>query len=254
MHMLGRRDFLNALATLTASVSLGVRNRGPALTFYIIDDGESTAGDIRRGAELAVEEARHAATMFGGRVSSHVRSGFQQDSTDTGISIVIDGAAHPAHRAAVMIAAGNAGAIYINVRDHDASLRAACRRHVFHVSPADTSPIWHPALTRFGADTLNKRFRARFGVPMQSAAWAGWFAVKCAWESALRSRATSVQSLVEYLEQPSTRFDGHKGAPLYFDPIHQLIQPLYEVSAEGGPPREAGTDSGRAAATCRWQS
>jgi hypothetical protein len=56
---------------------------------------------------------------------------------------------------------------------------------------------------------------------MDGAAWAGWFAVKVAWESFLRSKP------VESIE-----FDGHKGAPLTFRSWdHQLRQPLYAVKS-----------------------
>jgi hypothetical protein len=65
---------------------------------------------------------------------------------------------------------------------------------------------------------------------MDGRAWAGWAAVKIGSEAALRARSTAVERILAYLEQPTSRFDGHKGWQLGFRPAdHQLRQPLYIV-------------------------
>ena len=119
------------------------------------------------------------------------------------------------------------------------------RSHAFHVSstpvdrreilarwkageaspPAEAEVVdWHPSLYKFGATQLNQRYRERFGSPMDGAAWASWFAVKAAAETALRKA----------LERIGTSgFDGHKGVRLRFRPEdHVLRQPLYVVAGE----------------------
>ena len=103
------------------------------------------------------------------------------------------------------------------------------------VSPAPESTVadlrvlaWHPDLAASGAAQLNRRFRERFGRPMHQEAWAGWFAIKAVAELALRGTATGdpAHRLL------ALRFDGHKGAPLRFDPAdYHLIQPLYVADA-----------------------
>ncbi len=95
--------------------------------------------------------------------------------------------------------------------------------------------FWHPSLERFGAAQLSDRFRAQYGDPMTSDAWAGWMAVKILWESSLRADTTA-----EGLRSAIARsgFDGHKGRALRFWPDNILRQPLMIVKpvAAGGAP------------------
>jgi ABC transporter substrate binding protein (PQQ-dependent alcohol dehydrogenase system) len=118
---------------------------------------------------------------------------------------------------------------------------------MFHVAPSDamrrdavaaahvdgnaTVVAWQPTLVRFGADTLNRRFKARFGHPMTADAWTAWLATKILWESALRVNAGDPKMLIEYLSRETTQFDGHKGVPLSFRAWdRQLRQPLFVVN------------------------
>lgn len=95
-----------------------------------------------------------------------------------------------------------------------------------------TVELWHASLERFGAGQLNDRFRARFRKPMDSAAWAGWFAVKVVWEASQRARVVAGDAIASFLERDTTAFDGHKGVPLSFRRWdHQLRQPLYVVDS-----------------------
>src|SRR5438270_2271553 len=128
-------------------------------------------------------------------------------------------------------------------------LRAACRRHTFHVEAsdsmyaaalrlaggrADSALLWIGTLERYGASQINGRYRNKYRMPMDAGAWAGWVAIKIAAEAALRAHSTHAAALVSYLEARSTSFDGHKGWPLTFRPgDHQLRQPLYVVVGAG---------------------
>ena len=90
--------------------------------------------------------------------------------------------------------------------------------------------LWHDSLDRFGAGQLNARFRDRFTNGMDSDAWAAWFAVKVASETALRAQTADPAALLAALERSAARFDGHKGRPLTFRAWdHQLRQPLYLI-------------------------
>ena len=91
--------------------------------------------------------------------------------------------------------------------------------------------LWAPTLERYGASQINNRFRAKYRMPMDGGAWAGWVAVKLAFEAALRAGSANPRLILSYLENPSTSFDGHKGWPLSFrSSDHQLRQPLYIAS------------------------
>jgi ABC transporter substrate binding protein (PQQ-dependent alcohol dehydrogenase system) len=111
-----------------------------------------------------------------------------------------------------------------------------------HAAPSVDSSArcvaWDASLTRFGADTLNQRFEARYRQPMTDDAWTGWLAVKMLWEAALRARTSEPDVVGAVLTRESTRFDGHKGRALSFRSWdHQLRQPVYVLIGGSGGPR-----------------
>jgi hypothetical protein len=87
---------------------------------------------------------------------------------------------------------------------------------------------WHPSLERFGAAQLNDRYRRRSGAGMPSAVWVGWLAAKVAGEAALRAR--DPERVLAILRSPEQRYDGHKGAPLYFDRQGRLVQRAFRLA------------------------
>jgi ABC-type branched-subunit amino acid transport system substrate-binding protein len=103
------------------------------------------------------------------------------------------------------------------------------------VIPVHAPALWHPALVRFGATQLSERHERRFGTPMDSPAWAGWFAVKVLWEVVLREGGEERGDLpAGRLADPAKRFDGHKGVGLGFRADGLLRQPLYLVRTDPG--------------------
>ena len=160
---------------------------------------------------MAVEEAQRAAQLFGGTVGI---------GAGPGLRVVVGG-----------VPRGTIDAVHMNVLDLRPEDRV-CRREVFHVASGSWGVTWLPTLTRFGADSLNRRYRERYATAMSAAAWCSWFAVKCSWEAALKSKATGTAGLIAYLESPAARFDGHKGVALHFDGAHQLRQPMYDEKGE----------------------
>ena len=197
-----RRDFLLLLATAAVARPWSAP---PDVLLTFTGDG----GDALRGAEMSADEVKRAAEMFGGQVTFSAEP--------------------PVHLPArLRVVIGASGPVYMNIMAVDPS----CRRDTFDVAAPEGTFAWSPSLKRFGADTLNKRYRDRYNASMSSAAWCGWFAVKCAWEAALRSRAADGGTLIAYLERPTARFDGHKGSPLHFDASHRLVQPLYDGAGE----------------------
>jgi len=136
---------------------------------------------------------------------------------------------------------------FFDVGCAEALRKAPCRRNVFHITPhasmrRDAQAMaksqgrvsaWEPTLVRFGADTLNRRFRERFGTPMTEEAWTAWIATKIIWESALKLQSASPTTLMAHLTTPTAQFDGHKGLPLSFRTWdQQLRQPLYVVDGK----------------------
>jgi len=193
---------------------------------------------------MGVDEAKRAAELFGGAVEQiPLQIG---DLGRAQLSAVI-GDDNGETCAALARAAARHRILFMNVGCADDALRVrACETFTFHVAPSEamfrdalaqsgrrdraSATAWDGLLTRFGADSLNQRFRAAFGQSMTSEAWTAWFAVKVLWESSLRAKSSSAIALRNYLERDSTQFDGQKGAPLSFRTWdHQLRQPLYVV-------------------------
>jgi len=252
-NLLTRREFL----VLTGSVALnGARRIAPARTLRLGLLTSST--DVSAGAALARSEADRAATLFGQNIRLDVARVTSSDPEGLGAarSLVVAGATvliggmSAADASALAGVADEKNVLFLNVGSTADSLRRdKCRPHMFHVIASDTMissakssltapgnasvaiELWHPSLERYGGSQLNDRYRARFGRPMTSSAWAGWVAVKIAWEASLRARSVEGPALVAFLEKDGSQFDGHKGAPLSFRVWdHQLRQPLYAVS------------------------
>jgi ABC-type branched-subunit amino acid transport system substrate-binding protein len=260
--LLTRRELL----ALTGSVALlGARRIAPVRTLRIgllmpaLDEEEpARANDISAGATLARSEAERAATLFGQNIQLDVARVTPSDAggVNTARRLVTNGATvllggmSVANSVALAGVADEKSVLFVNVGSTADSLRRdQCRPHMFHVVASDAmissaksavtatadAPVgidlWHSSLERYGGSQLNDRYHARFGRPMTSSAWAGWVAIKIAWEASLRARSVEGQALVAFLEKDGSQFDGHKGAPLSFRAWdHQLRQPLYAVS------------------------
>ncbi len=243
--LLTRRRFLECAARAAlapATVRVGMRATRPASTpalrVGILASG-TTARDRRFGALLGVEEARHAARLFGG--SADLVEVDDPRRLPPGLSAII-GDEDEQHCQRLAEPEGHGVPLFMNVACASDALRDAhCSSIAFHVFPSDAMLrdareqagaadvlAWDAALVRFGADTLNGRFKDRFNVPMTSYSWAAWFAVKSLWESALRMKSAEPAALADYLTRDTTQFDGHKGRPLSFRRWdHQLRQFLY---------------------------
>lgn len=203
---------------------------------------------VARGVELGAAEANATATLFGGSVllfqesaEGTAESAAKKLLSERKVQVLIGSS--PSDADALSRFAEKNGLIFLNTASRSSVLRVACRRYTFHVEASDSmyagavrrsAPrtdsafLWASSLEKYGASQINERFRARYRLPMDGSAWAGWVAVKIAAEAALRARSTRSAALVTYLEAPSTSFDGHKGWPLNFRPSdHQLRQPLY---------------------------
>ena len=90
--------------------------------------------------------------------------------------------------------------------------------------------LWEATLDAYGARELNARFDARWGRPMDPPAWAGYVAVKIAFEASLFAGATDGASIAAFLTSEQALFDVSKGIGMTFRPWdHQLRQSLYLV-------------------------
>lgn len=244
-----RRDFLYA-SVLFFGVRTLARTRR-VLLLAIVPPQASRS--LRSGLAFGAEEAAHTAALFGVAVTCdvvvHGERGGEAASLADSLGTRIDGvvSAVPGTAGArLLMAAADRGVVVVDVAGAgpvSPSTASARARRIFHVHPVghvDTttgSPaLWHASLHRYGAEQLNERYERRCGAPMDSAAWAGWFAVKVLAETLLRLPAGG--STAEALATAVGRggFDGHKGQPLSFDPATGVLrQPLYVVGrdAEG---------------------
>ncbi|HEX6749799.1 MAG TPA: ABC transporter substrate-binding protein [Longimicrobium sp.] len=207
-----------------------------------------------RGVVMGAEEAARSAALFG-RTVRLVEGADAARLVGEGRVLALLGGFGDAECRALGGLAQARGVVFVDLGCAGDALRGReCRRASFHVAPSAAMravasalagvagggvEMWDTRLERFGADQLNQRFRARFGEGMDSQGWAGWFAVKMLWESALRARSAEPAALLRYLESDAAQFDGHKGRPLSFRPWdHQLRQPLYVAAPSADAPVE----------------
>ena len=260
-----RRDCvltLVAVARIATGTSLAAQV-SPTLRVGLVSSRTptgTTASSIERGVRLGASEAKQTAKLFGGEVLlfEAVSAGdptrtAQKLLSERKVEILLGTSAEDAD--ALSRFADSHRLIFVNVASRAPSLRASCHRYTFHVeasdsmyaiaarragrqsAPTSTAVLWAPTLERYGASQINDRYRARYRMPMDAGAWAGWVAVKIAAEAALRARSSRADAILSYLETPAASFDGHKGWPLSFRLAdHQLRQPLYVVS----PPTAGG--------------
>lgn len=224
--------------------------------------------DISSGAALALGETDRAAALFGQKITLEQRSYSTPAELDAAARKLVEadkvavliGGADSASALALGKLADEKGVLFLNVGAVSDSLRrTTCHRGTFHVAasqamlgaaraaalkgaPPGSSDIaielWHGSLERYGASQLNDRYRDRFKKAMSSGAWAGWAAVKIAWETSLRKQSVAPKDLIAALGEGWIQFDAHKGAPLTFRSWdHQLRQPLYAVARAGGTER-----------------
>jgi ABC-type branched-subunit amino acid transport system substrate-binding protein len=292
---MNRREFVvwGSIGGVTA-----LQRRGPVVRMALVTPGESTPSAAEMGIRMGVDEAERAALLFNGRVTlSSIAGDMRTAATIASLDALVKrehttavfGGADADECVALSRVSDRLGVLYFNVSSSDDILRGAqCRRMAFHIMPSASmsrdalvragqaveadarSVAWDASLTRFGADTLNQRFEARYGRPMTDESWTGWMAVKVLWEAALRAQTSDSTALAAVLGKESTRFDGHKGRALSFRPWdHQLRQPVYVLVRGSGAQRvievpsaseqstsstaaldELGVSSDRT--TCRW--
>jgi hypothetical protein len=219
-----------------------------APTALVIAVALPEASDAKRGAQLGAQEAAHAARLFGAELD--VRwiepAQWRADVATAATPVVISSAAAIGAAELVRLAREQQLPV-LNVEPRGLALRA-CDPLLFHIAPSeqmlhaaraqaqqkvtddDSVAYWHPSLERYGAAQLNERYRRAHGRDMNEAAWAGWFAVKLAWEAAQRTGSSEPRDLATFLIGERAIFDGHKGMPLSFRAqTQQLRQPVYII-------------------------
>ncbi len=137
-----------------------------------------------------------------------------------------------------------------NLADEDNALRARCVSNLLHVIPSkkmrddavnqwqqknpESKPLataWHQDFVKFAARDLNKRYSKNQGQPMDSAAWAGWAAVRIISEAVAREQTTAAAEILNFSKN-KLEFDGQKGILMNFRKTGQLRQPLL-ISEQG---------------------
>jgi ABC-type branched-subunit amino acid transport system substrate-binding protein len=259
-NSIDRRAFIGRAAAITATALVPLNARrahaGPAVSLsvgVVLPAGHPALAGVRLGAS----EAEHAARLFGSRFTQHEAAASGADAargaarrliSEHAIDVLIGGAT-AADADALADAAVSRAVLFMNIGVPADTLSRRCDPHVFHLMPsnavlqaalqsAPATPgarvaLWHPRLSRFGAGQVNDRFEDAFGQPMTGAAWAGWMAVKVAFDAAQRAQTADARRLGAHLTAARTVFDGHKGVRLSFQPgTHELQQPLYVVAGD----------------------
>lgn len=241
-----------SLALLLQPPGATAQGDAPPIVFVLLSpDSAAADGAAGRGVRFGAEEAAHTARLLGRRLELRVLAA--DDIPDLAVAV------REARSLAVFsllpatltdsLAAALSPVLFVSPRlPADSLPRSRALASVVHVLPPDSArarlareagpgaraTLWHPALERYGAAQLTERYRERFREELSEAAWAGWFAVKAAAETALRARSPGSNGLGAALRAPGVGFDGHKGARLRFDPADgQLHQPLYLVDVQG---------------------
>ncbi len=216
--------------------------------FHSAADGNWERGALSEGIAFGLEEMSHTAELLGrsidvvalGRPSDPSRL---RDAARAGRIAVMIGGQDPEDCRMLADLSATTGVVWMNAACALAP-PAACAPTIFHVGASDAMKadarrlagaggdaavlMWHDSLERYGAAQLSERFRRRFGRPMSDAAWAGWTAVKAAWEASARARDSTPAALAAALSAPTFAIDAHKGRPLGFRTRDQhLRQPLY---------------------------
>lgn len=143
------------------------------------------------------------------------------------------------------------GVPVFNIALQSDGLRQICRPGLYHTPPSDrmladaeeqwatvnsgaqaTALAWHPEFVKFAGRDLNKRYTEQFGVPMDSAAWAGWAATRIVAEAVVRTSSNEGPVLDAYIRE-DLGFDGQKGLAQTFRNNGQLRQPLLLQDSDG---------------------
>jgi ABC-type branched-subunit amino acid transport system substrate-binding protein len=94
--------------------------------------------------------------------------------------------------------------------------------------------LWEPTIGVPAAAELDKRFTARWGLPMDPSGWAAYQSIGILLEAALTICTTNGSELARYLARPGSSFDIGKGSKVSFGRSdHQLRQDLYLVQVDG---------------------
>jgi hypothetical protein len=231
--------------------------RADTLRVVVVVDDTAARRSLIRGSIIGAEEASRTGVLFDQPVSMTVIDRAAFDS----IAGARSSGTHPAALApSIYVVAGDSAlcsrflhqktAPEVPVLDVGCPRTTAPAPATYGIDPrpivgasGDSThlELWHASLERFGAEQLNQRFRRRFDAPMDSGAWAGWFALKVALDLALHAHSASPSALLAQLADPHASFDGQKGRPLRFAAdTHRLVQPLYRVSGSGDSSRVLG--------------
>lgn len=231
---------------------------GDTLRVVLVVDDTVARRSLVEGARLGAEEASHTGALFGTVVTLRIESRATFDSR----ALASGGSGRGVTAASLYVVAGDTNTCspvtLQSARDTIPLLDAGCPPSegppgmtVYSLLPAAAPPgipgdsgrveLWHWSLERFGGEQLNQRFRRRFAAHMDSAAWAGWFAMKVALDAALHAKTADGPALLRELADPHAQYDGQKGRPLRFAPAtHRLMQPVYRVAGHGDDERVIG--------------
>jgi hypothetical protein len=224
-----RREFARSLFGIMTGVA-GLRLTSDALVIAIVHP--SLSATFGKGVRMGVEEANRSASLFRKQLVVHDTT---MATAATLPAQLIIACVNDSQLKQLAATCDRRGITLFNCGSRADSLRRRlCSPRTFHIEGSEAMyasaarealhakriVLWDATLEKYGAAQLNDRFRSFAHAPMTDSAWAGWVAVKIAWEMFLRGKSSP----------GDLQFDGHKGAPLSFRSWdHQLRQPLYAI-------------------------
>jgi ABC transporter substrate binding protein (PQQ-dependent alcohol dehydrogenase system) len=120
---------------------------------------------------------------------------------------------------------------YPHVEAQTRAFYAASRAVAPTLGVGHRAAAWEATIDAYGAREYNARYRERWGVPMETTAWAVYHAMRTLYEAAFfNGGATDAKSVMRYLMDPASVFDLHKGVATSFRPWdRQQRQSLYLI-------------------------
>ncbi|HMC54202.1 MAG TPA: hypothetical protein VKH19_03445 [Gemmatimonadaceae bacterium] len=217
--MIHRREFIERSASLifAAFMDRGATHR-PRTVLRVGTLIDPRDHDLDAGLSFGADEANRSAVLFGWGLQRVTLAAVPRD--DTMVHALVVGSLADTSALHVPVIAVRCG-----LAAHPFLLNACAP--ATNADAGERTVLWHESLERFGAQQLNDRYRAATRTPMTDDAWLGWFAMKMLAESAFRAKSVDSHALTAWLTNPTTQFDGHKGAPLRFDGGRRLRQPSY---------------------------
>ncbi|MDT1064170.1 ABC transporter substrate-binding protein [Paracoccus sp. CPCC 101403] len=92
--------------------------------------------------------------------------------------------------------------------------------------------VWNHQIQTEKSRAFVKAFTAKYGKPPENQAWGDYMAIQILAQAIRDTKGTDPAAIIDYFEDPATKFDMMKTRDGYFHPeSHQLLQEIYAITA-----------------------